>query len=96
MLNLKPLPGFALIKPITKTKNEGFITVSETGEKQVEGEVVDLGETIKNEFGVLVKPRVCIGDRVIHKSFGTEIFKFEGIEYHFVKFNDLVGIVVDY
>lgn len=86
-----PLPGYVLLAPIQEEKKNGFIATVETGEKQLAGIVVGIGDSIVNEFGTELIAHVNIGDKVIHRSYGHESYKYNGIEYRFVKFMDLVG-----
>lgn len=89
--DISPLPGYVLLKPIPEDKKTGFITAAEPTDKQLSGVVVAVGDDVANEFGTILTCNLKAGDKVIHRAYGHESYKYNGIDYRFVKFLDIVG-----
>ncbi len=90
---LHPLPGFLLVKPLTQD-SQGFIFSDTNSEAQVDGEVVEVGASKPNEyFSGFQTTDLKPGDKIVHRAYGKESYKFEGVSYRFVLFKDCVGII---
>lgn len=92
-----PLRDRVLVKPDTKEgeeKTKGGIIIPETAskEKPHEGEIVAVGEG-KMEDGVLVKPAVKVGDRVIFSKYGYDEIKVGETEYYILKEDNILAVV---
>ncbi|MBI2007274.1 MAG: co-chaperone GroES, partial [Candidatus Blackburnbacteria bacterium] len=91
LLNLKPAPGYLLLKPEeaeTKTAS-GIVLPDSAGEKPQVGKVLAVGDPEVTESGVKKDAPVKKGDRVVYKKWGGNEIKIEGEEYLFVKFEDI-------
>lgn len=92
-MNLKPMRGKALIKPVKEEKmTKSGIVLPDTVEKdELEtGEVVAVGDP-KMEDGKEVPMQVKVGDKVILKKYGPDKVKIEGVDYLIADEDDLVG-----
>lgn len=91
---LRPLPGFVLIKD-TEIKNTilgGFEVAGSDKEKHSIGEVLLCGDAMVDDKGNLINCPVHIGDVAIYKRyFDGGTITWEGAEYKFVPFKDLIG-----
>lgn len=96
MVNLKPLGGKALVKPMKEEKiTKSGIVLPDTAEKEEleQGEVIAVGEGKLLENGTRAPVSVKVGDRVILKKYGPDKVKIEGEEYYIAEEDDLVGII---
>ena len=92
---ISPLGDRVIIKPNQgDEKTAGGIILPDTAkEKSTEGRVIALGPGKVASDGLLIKPKVQIGDTVLFGKFnGTEI-KVDGEEYLIMHETDLFGIV---
>ena len=95
MVNLKPMRGKVLIKPLKEEKmTKSGIVLPDTVEKEEleQGEVMAVGQP-KIEHGKEMTMEVKVGDRVILKKYGPDKVKIEGEEYMIADEDDLVGIL---
>ena len=78
---------------IAKKKQLGGIIIPDTAkEKPQEGEVVAVGQGLKNENGKISPLDVKVGDIVLFgKWSGTEV-KIDGKEYSIMKESDIMGV----
>jgi chaperonin GroES len=92
---LYPAPGYLLIEPSdTQTKTlSGIYLPDSAGEKPQQGKVVAVGDDEVNDKGVKLKSPVSKSDVVIYKKWGGNEVKIDGIEYLFVKFEDILATV---
>ena len=91
-MKLKPMADNILLKAAEaqETTASGIILATTTKEKPAIYEVVSAGPGTK-EVEVTVKP----GDKVVVGKFvGSEI-KLDGVEYKFVKQDDILAVVTD-
>lgn len=91
-MKLKPLADNILLKQTEaeETTSSGIILATSTKEKPAIYEVVSAGPGTK-EVSVTVKP----GDKVVvGKYTGSEI-KLDGVDYKFVKQEDILAVVTD-
>jgi chaperonin GroES len=96
MMNLKPLGGKALIKPIKEEKvTKSGIVLPDTAEKDEleQGEVLAVGDGKMLENGTRVAMSVKVGDKVILKKYGPDKVKISGEDYVIAEEDDIVGIV---
>lgn len=93
-ISLKPLSGYALVKPedaIEKTLS-GIYLPDNAQEKPAKGEVVAVGSPIKHKDHE-EKAEFSVGDTVIYKKWGGDELKLDGQEFKLVKFEDVMAIV---
>jgi chaperonin GroES len=91
-LNLKPTSGYLLIEPLEKeTKTaSGIYLPDNAGEKPQKGKILAVGEDEVTTSGVKKSP-VKVGDIALYKKWGGNEVKIEGVEYLFVKFEDVLA-----
>lgn len=93
-LTLKPLAGYALVKPeeaVEKTAS-GIYLPDNAQERPAKGKVVAVGSPIKHPEHEEAA-QFSIGDIVIYKKWGGDELKLDGEEYKLVKFEDVMAIV---
>ena len=91
-MKLKPMADNILLKQheAAETTASGIILATTTKEKPASYEVVSVGPGTKD-----VTMTVKAGDKVVVSKFvGTEI-KLDGIDYKFVKQDDILAVVLD-
>ena len=91
-MKLKPTADILVLKQAEaeETTSSGIILAAATKEKPAIYEVVAAGEGTKD-----VTMTVKAGDKVVVSKFvGTEI-KLDGVEYKFVKLEDVLAVVTD-
>ena len=94
-MNFKPLHDRVLVKRVqSDEKTAGGIIIPDTAqEKQMEGEVLEVGSGSRNENGKLEPLDVKKGDKILFgKWSGTEV-KMNGEEYLIMKESDIMGII---
>lgn len=94
-MNFKPLHDRVLIKASeAEEKTGGGIIIPDTAkEKPIEGEVVAVGNGLRDETGTIIPLDITVGDSVIFgKWTGTEI-KLNEVDYLIMKDSDIMGIV---
>ena len=95
MVNLRPMRGKVMIKPVKEEKvTKSGIVLPDTVEKEEleQGEVIALGAP-KMDDGKEIPSELKVGDRVILKKYGPDKVKIDGAEYMIAEEEDLVGIV---
>lgn len=92
---LKPLNDRVLIKPISEEEYmHGNILVADTGKERPEiGEVLDVGPGRVSEFGHFLKVELKPGDIVLVPKIGSLRVTFEGEEYYFTPFKEILAVV---
>lgn len=93
-VKLKPTPGYLMIKPLEaeeKTKSGIYLPDNAKEEKPVHGQVLAVGEPEITDGGAKRNSPAKVGDTVIYKKWGGNEVKIEGIEYLFVKFEDVLA-----
>lgn len=93
-VNLKPTPGYILLEPeeaITQTAS-GIVLPGTAGEKPQTGKVIAVGDDEVTDSGAKKKSPVKAGDLVVYKKWGGNEIKFDGKEYIFVKFEDMLAV----
>lgn len=94
--NLKPTPGYVVIKSLdaqTKTTS-GIYLPDSAGEKPQKGSVIAVGADEITEHGAKKSSPVKVNDVVVYKKWGGNEVKIDGVEYLFVKFDDILAVVV--
>lgn len=95
MVNLKPMRGKALIKPVKEEKmTKSGIVLPDTVEKDEleQGEVIAVGAPKLDEDHE-IPMQVKVGDKVILKKYGPDKVKLDGQEYLIADEDDMVAIV---
>ncbi len=95
MMQLKPLRGKALIKPVKEEKvTKSGIVLPDTVEKEEleQGEVIAVGAP-KMDDGHEVPSQLAVGQRVILKKYGPDKIKLEGEEYLVADEDDVIAII---
>lgn len=96
MVKIIPLSNRVLIKPILKeSKTKSGIIIPDTVEKEKpqEGNVIAVGKGKTLENGIIQKPSVKKGDRVLFKKYGPAEIKIDGIEYMIAEEEDILAII---
>jgi len=94
-MKFRPLHDRVLLRRIEQNeKTAGGIIIPDTAkEKPMEGEVVAVGNGVRDETGKVVPLDVKKGDKVLFSKWaGTEI-TVDGNEYLVVKESEIVGVV---
>ena len=91
-MKLKPMADNVLLKQheVSETTVSGIILATTSKEKPAIYEVVSAGPGTK-EVEMLVKA----GDKVVVSKFTGSEIKLDGVEYKFVKQDDILAIVTD-
>ena len=91
-MKLKPMADNILLKAADaqETTASGIILATTNKEKQAIYEVVSAGPGTK-DVTVTVKP----GDKVVIASFVGSDMKLDGVDYKFVKQDDILALVTD-
>ena len=91
-MKLKPMADNILLKAAEaqETTASGIILATTNKEKQAIYEVVSVGPGTK-DVTVTVKP----GDKVVISNFVGSDMKLDGVDYKFVKQDDILAVVTD-
>jgi len=94
--NFKPTPGRVLVKPVQRddvSKGGIYLPDTATKEKPQQGEVIAVGADTVSNSGQPIKSPAKVGDVILFAKWGGEEYKDEdGIEYKFIKFDDIIAI----
>ncbi len=96
-VNFLPTAGYILIEPQeAETKTSGGIYLPETAnaEKPQKGKVLAVGDDEILQDGSKRKSPVKVGQTVIYKKWGGNEVKENGKDYLFVKFEDVLAVIV--
>lgn len=94
-MNFRPLHDRVVVKRTdSDEKTAGGIIIPETAkEKPFEGEVIAVGNGLRDDQGTIHALDVQIGDRVLFAKWsGTEV-KIDGTEYLIMKESDIMGVL---
>ena len=91
-MKLKPMADNVLLKQheAAETTVSGIILASSNKEKPAIYEVVSVGPGTKD-----VTMTVAVGDKVVVSKFVGNEIKLDGVEYKFVKQDDILAVVTD-
>lgn len=95
-IKITPAPGYLLLKPESvekKTQSGIYLPDSAQGEKPQKGEVIAVGDDEILDSSIKRKSPVKKGDVVLYKKWGGNEVKLDNIEYVFIKFEDVLGII---
>jgi chaperonin GroES len=94
---IKPVDDKVVVKVIKESEKEstsGFI-LSFAEEKPNEAVVVAVGPGLMLDNGVLMKPDLSVGDKVVFAKYqGTEV-TFEHKDYLILAYRDIVAVIQD-
>lgn len=92
---LTPMPGYVLVEPAEKTtQTAGGIYLAESStEKPQAGTVIAVGGSIWESGVKEVASPVPVGAKVVYKKWGGNDVKMNGIEYQFLKFEDILATI---
>lgn len=96
-MNIKPLNGYVVIKPLEAEEvTASGIVIPDTAnkEKPQEGEVVAVSSTNINNQGKDLPIEVKVGDKVLYGRYSGEDVKVENIEYKIVEMDSIRAIVI--
>jgi chaperonin GroES len=96
-INVQPLADRVLVRPDVDDKeqktNSGIIIPETVGkDKPQQGKIVAVGEG-RYDDGVLIKPKVKVGDTVIFSKYGYDEIKVNDEEYYILKEESLLAII---
>ena len=91
-MKLKPMADNVLLKQYeaAETTVSGIILATTNKEKPAIYEVVSVGPGTKD-----VTMTVAVGDRVVVGQFAGSEIKLDGVDYKFVKQDDILAVVTD-
>ncbi len=92
---LTPMPGYVLVEPEAKTEKSagGIYLPANSEEKPQAGKVLAVGDSVWESGVKEVSSPVKSGDNVLYKKWGGNDVKIKGIEYQFLKFEDILAII---
>jgi chaperonin GroES len=95
MTKFRPLHDRLLVKRIEQeSKTAGGIIIPDTAkEKPMQGEIVAVGNGIRDEHGNVKPLEIKAGDIVLFAKWGGTEIKLDGVEYLVMKESDVLGIV---
>jgi chaperonin GroES len=95
-MNIKPLAGRVVVKPLTETATKSGIVIPDTVDKDrpERGQVVAVGDGKLLENGQRAPVDVKVGDIVILKKYGPMEVKIDGTDYLVAEMEDLIAIVL--
>jgi len=92
---VKPAAGYVLIEPEEGQKQTAsgiYLPETASGDKPQTGKVLASGGPLHQD-GKEVSSPAKNGQRVIYKKWGGNEVKLEGIEYLFVKYEDILAVI---
>lgn len=92
---MTPMPGYVLVEPEEKTTQTagGIYLPDNAGDKPQAGTVLSVGAEWATEHGASIKSPVKVGDHVVYKKWGGNDVKINGVEYQFLKFEDILATI---
>ena len=96
-MKFRPLHDRVLVRRVEEDqRTPGGIIIPDTAkEKPIQGEILAVGQGVRNEKGEIVALDVKPGDRVLFgKWSGTEV-KIDGEELLIMKESDILGVITD-
>ena len=94
MSNIKPAPGYLLIKPkkVQKTTSSGIVLPDSHDEKPQQGVVLAIGAPIFNN-GKEVKAPCKVKEMVIYREWGGKEYKDGQEDLLLLKFDDIMATI---
>ena len=94
-MKVTPLQDRVLVKRVTQEEktSSGIIIPDSAQEKPMEGEVVAVGNGLRDDNGKVHPLEVKAGDRILFAKWGGTEIKLEGQEYLIMKESDILAIV---
>lgn len=95
-MNIIPLNGYAVIKPLEQeevTKSGIVIPDTASKEKPQEGEVMAVAKTNLSSNGTALPIEMKVGDKVLYGRYSGEDVKVDGVEYKIVEMTSIRAIV---
>jgi chaperonin GroES len=92
---LSPMPGYVLVEPESKqTQTQGGIYLPDNvSDKPQAGTVISIGDSIWESGVKELKSPVKVGDHVVYKKWGGNDVKINGVEFQFLKFEDILATI---
>lgn len=92
---LQPLSGYVLVEPAEKTTQTqgGIYLPDNAGDKPTYGTVIAVGDSVWESGVKEIKSPVKVADNVVYKKWGGNDVKINGVEYQFLKFEDILAII---
>ena len=90
-----PIRGYLLVEPERlEKKRESGIYIADTykGERPQNGKVLKVGADMLTEAGATLPSPVLEGANIIFKKWGGNEVKLDGLEYFFIRFDDVLGV----
>ncbi len=94
-MSVKPLHDRVLVKRLEEeSKTAGGIIIPDNSkEKPAEGEVVAVGEGLRNTDGSVSKLSVKVGDKVLFEKYGHSEVSLEGNDFLMMRESSILGIL---
>ena len=91
----RPLHDRVLVRRIeVDEKTAGGIIIPDAAkEKPMEGEIVSVGQGVRNDKGEWVALSVCEGDRILFGKWSGSEVKIDGEELLIMKESDILGVL---
>lgn len=92
---LSPLAGYVLVEPSEKaTQTQGGIYLPDNvGDKPQAGTVIAVGGSVWESGVKEITAPVKVNDKVLYKKWGGNDVKINGVEYQFLKFDDILATI---
>ncbi len=93
-IKLQPAPGYVLVKPeeVEKKTASGIVLPDTHEEKPQKGKVISIGPDEITDSGQKRKAPCQKGDTVVYKKWGGNELEINGIEYLFLRFEDILAV----
>ncbi len=93
--NIKPLFDNVLVKPLDAEEKtaSGIILPDSAKEKPQIGEIMAVGEGVKDKLGKLIPMSVKVGQKVMYKKWGGNEVKVGNEEWTIVEQKDILAVV---
>ena len=94
-MKIRPLQDRVIVKRSEEEgKTKGGIIIPDTAkEKPGEGIVVAVGKGKTAKDGILIKPDVKAGDRILFTKYSGNEVKINGVEHLIMREDDILGII---
>ena len=95
-MNIKPLHGYVVIKPLEAEEvTKSGIVIPDTANKENpnEGEVVAIADKNISSTGTDLPIEMKVGDKVLYGQYSGEDVKVDGVEYKIVEMTSVRAIV---